>query len=241
MPKKFTGENSKVTAAKERKAAAQAEKESKARAQKEAKESAEWAVGTKRNKREDEEAKKAERAAKKAEAAALLAKEEAAAARKAATSAASSKSLAPRVSGAAKVAARREQAIESASSQLAEPTPEYSASGLDAALELLDFTGIGDASSSASSAKAAKEVDRHPERRAKAAWLAFKERELDAAKKENPGLRLSQLNEILWKRWQKSPENPFNMTTVAYNATADDERQVVEDKRNAALDRMRVQ
>ncbi|KAI9179234.1 hypothetical protein H9P43_005897 [Blastocladiella emersonii ATCC 22665] len=254
MPKKFKGENSKVTAAKEKKASVQAEKDAKVRAQKEAKEAAEWSRGAKKDSREDEERKKAERLAKKAEAAALLAKEEAEAAKNRAAvasnqrkreqvkppSAASAPSPPP-LKGAAKVAARREEAV----AQFAKPeeTPEFSASGLDAALELLDLAIDAPSAAANSQSRAIREsdkIDRHPERRAKAAWLAYKERETEVVKKENPGLRLSQIHDVLWKRWQKSPENPFNQAAIAYNATADDERALVAARKEEALDRMRT-
>lgn len=44
----------------------------------------------------------------------------------------------------------------------------------------------------------------------KAAYLAFEEHRLKTLKEENPGLRLSQLKQIIFKEWQKSPENPLN-------------------------------
>lgn len=48
-------------------------------------------------------------------------------------------------------------------------------------------------------------------------------RELPRFKQENPGLRLSQLKDIMYKAFQKSPENPFNQANIlAYNATQDD-------------------
>lgn len=53
-------------------------------------------------------------------------------------------------------------------------------------------------------------VDKHPEKRMKAAYLAFEERELPRLKAENPNLRLSQLKQMLRKDWMKSPENPMN-------------------------------
>ncbi|KFD47023.1 hypothetical protein M514_12105 [Trichuris suis] len=53
-------------------------------------------------------------------------------------------------------------------------------------------------------------VDRHPERRARTAFAAFQERRLPELKKEHPNLRLSQLNQMLKKEWQKSPDNPLN-------------------------------
>ena len=60
--------------------------------------------------------------------------------------------------------------------------------------------------------------DRHPERRMKAAYTAYEERELPRLKEENPNLRMSQLKQLLRKEWMKSPENPMNQHHAAYNA-----------------------
>lgn len=54
-------------------------------------------------------------------------------------------------------------------------------------------------------------TDRHPEKRMKAAYNAFEERELPKLKTENPNMRLSQIKQLLKKEWMKSPENPMNM------------------------------
>jgi hypothetical protein len=54
------------------------------------------------------------------------------------------------------------------------------------------------------------EVDAHPERRRKAAFKAYEEREIPIIREENKGLKLSQVKEIIFKNWQKSPENPVN-------------------------------
>ena len=51
--------------------------------------------------------------------------------------------------------------------------------------------------------------DRHPERRMKAAFAAFEEREMPRLKAENPTLRMSQLRQLLKKEWMKSPDNPL--------------------------------
>jgi len=53
-------------------------------------------------------------------------------------------------------------------------------------------------------------VDKHPEKRVKAAYTAFEERRMPELKAENPNLRLSQLRQMLKKEWQRSPENPMN-------------------------------
>jgi hypothetical protein len=61
------------------------------------------------------------------------------------------------------------------------------------------------------------EVDRHPEKRLKAAYTAFEALHLDRIKSENPNLRLSQLKQILKKDWMKSPDNPLNQRIANYN------------------------
>lgn len=53
-------------------------------------------------------------------------------------------------------------------------------------------------------------VELHPEKRMKAAYAAFEEKELPRLKAENPNLRLSQLKQLLRKEWQKAPDNPMN-------------------------------
>lgn len=54
------------------------------------------------------------------------------------------------------------------------------------------------------------EEDRHPEKRMKAAFRAYEDAELPIIKAQNPSLKLSQLKQIIFKNWQKSPENPLN-------------------------------
>lgn len=58
-----------------------------------------------------------------------------------------------------------------------------------------------------------KKADIHPEKRLKAAYAVFEERELPRLKSENPNLRLSQLKQLLKKEWMRSPENPMNQLT----------------------------
>ncbi|CEG49138.1 Uncharacterized conserved protein [Plasmopara halstedii] len=78
------------------------------------------------------------------------------------------------------------------------------ARSLDAALELLS---VGD-----------KEIEKHPERRAKAAYKAFEEVMLPQIKEDYPGLKLSQYKHKLSEMWRRSPENPLNQESLAYNA-----------------------
>ena len=54
------------------------------------------------------------------------------------------------------------------------------------------------------------ELDKHPEKRMKAAYTAFEGENLPRLKAENPNLRLSQLKQMLRKEWMKSPSNPMN-------------------------------
>jgi len=53
-------------------------------------------------------------------------------------------------------------------------------------------------------------VDQHPEKRLKAAIKSYEKFRLPILKGEQPGLRLSQYKEIMWKEFQKSPQNPLN-------------------------------
>ncbi|XP_066500152.1 coiled-coil domain-containing protein 124 [Hoplias malabaricus] len=62
-----------------------------------------------------------------------------------------------------------------------------------------------------------EDTDRHPERRMKAAFVAYEEANMPRLKTENPNMRLSQLKQQLKKEWSKSPENPLNQRFVAYN------------------------
>lgn len=77
---------------------------------------------------------------------------------------------------------------------------EAVARGVDSAIALL---GAGEP------------VELHPEKRMKAAYASFEERELPRLKAENTNLRLSQLKQLLRKEWQKSPENPMNQVLGA--------------------------
>lgn len=51
----------------------------------------------------------------------------------------------------------------------------------------------------------------------------FLNRELKNFRAQYPGLRLSQLREIMYKEFQKSPDNPFNQSNVfSYNSTLEE-------------------
>ncbi|KAG0231777.1 hypothetical protein BGX31_005365 [Mortierella sp. GBA43] len=227
-PKK--GENSKVTAAKDRKAAAQGAKDAKKAAEKETADAADWAKGSKGNKKELEEQKRQEQLAKKREAQRALEEEE--------------KTLKSKpskaVTGEEKKAIKKTQKVEAFSEEV-KPVEEFSASNIDDALDLLSLTGSsgGSGSTNVTTGKG-KDIDRHPERRFKAAFAAYLEREMPIYKKENPGLRQNQMQDALYKLFQKSPENPFNQANViAYDATRGEERDHVESRKQGIAERLR--
>ncbi len=126
------------------------------------------------------------------------------------------KSRAPKVTRADIDAAKREREMQSEASAL--PKGVSKATALEENPNLLlrqrQLEGEVDAQTVDEAIAVLSEtppsVDRHPEKRMKAAFLAFEERELPRLKAENPNLRLSQLKQMLRKDWMKSPENPMN-------------------------------
>lgn len=68
-----------------------------------------------------------------------------------------------------------------------------------------------------SSSMGPEDLDRHPERRIKAAFAAYEEANMPRLKQENPNMRLSQLKQQLKKEWTKAPENPLNQRFTTYN------------------------
>lgn len=202
------GENLKKAAGNAKKAEAANKKREAADSAAEAAEAAKWDEGSKKGnkKKEDSQFKKEEAARKKAERDALLAAEE---------SVLPSKPVKDKQRGAAKVAAKRTGKIDDFLDWDSNKG-ELSASGIDDALNALALTGrdggVGN-----------KEIDRHPERRVKAAFAAFEEKRTPELRKEHPGLRLQQIKNLVFKEFQKSPENPMNQdTNVSYNASRDD-------------------
>ncbi|KAJ3551997.1 hypothetical protein NP233_g12974 [Leucocoprinus birnbaumii] len=82
-------------------------------------------------------------------------------------------------------------------------------------------------------------LEKHPERRFKAAFEAYQERELPNIKQDHPGLRLQQYKELLYKQFQKSPENPFNQATVSYDASKEERLDALSRKRAEVEGRLR--
>jgi hypothetical protein len=212
MPKKASwGENSKAVDAKVRKnSARQAEQDKKVKAE----EDAYWAdddkgLAKKQNRKEELEKKKLEKLQKKTESK-QLAEEELNA-----FSVVQSKQAPAKITQ-AQINAEREKREASArkssaaANQGPKPVPivenlnrlekpDEEATTVDEALKMLS---VEDSSTGP--------VDKHPERRMKAAYAAFEESRIPILKAENPSLRLSQLKQMIFAEWQKSPENPRN-------------------------------
>ncbi|KAK6906539.1 hypothetical protein I203_100524 [Kwoniella mangroviensis CBS 8507] len=226
------GGNAKKESGRAKKAENEEKKGKAAAAAKEAKEAEDWKSGAKNNSKADAAANKAAEAArKKAEKDALLAAEEASLPTKAKS--------APKASG-SKVKKNNDVLVKTGSGVAGyglndpmghrraknefgelEEVPELSAQGLEEMLEAMELVNQK-TDKAALGSKAAISIDAHPERRFKAAFEAYYERELPILKEEHKGLRLNQMRDILFKQFQKSPENPFNQAKIAYNATKDE-------------------
>jgi hypothetical protein len=96
--------------------------------------------------------------------------------------------------------------------------PTLNASGIDNALDALSL----DAKSTNT-----ETVERHPERRFKAAYAAYEERRLQEMK-EDKTLRRQQKIDVIRKEFEKSELNPFNQVSARYNATKDEVREIKE-------------
>ena len=100
-------------------------------------------------------------------------------------------------------------------------------SGLDAPsskkdLAALNATGIDNAIDALSlTANSQDKIDRHPERRFKAAYAAYEERRLEEMKDEK-GLRRQQRVDQIRKEFEKHPDNPFNQTSGQYNMSKEE-------------------
>ena len=69
---------------------------------------------------------------------------------------------------------------------------EHGASGIDGALDAMNISVGGQATSS------------------KALFKAYEERMMSQMKEDFPGLKLSQYKDKIFQKWKKSPENPAN-------------------------------
>lgn len=221
--------NEKAVEGRARKAAAAEAKEMKKMAEKEAKINEEWKVGSKdEGKKLEEEAKRLDKIAKKKERERLEAEELAKIPVKVkppkleltpASPCPTNRSTSSSYKLPLEPLNRPNSVVSLSDNDFNAKTAlsEYSASNLDDAISLLEAaTGSSENVS----------LERHPERRVKAAYAAYEEKELPILKLENPSLRLSQLREILKKKWRKAPENPFNQSNISYCTGKNEEKEI---------------
>ena len=241
MGKKF-GVNTKAEEGRARKAAVAEEKKRAAANKKEAEEAKSWEEGAYKNKRkEEEEAKRLERLAKKKEREDLERRERAQLvdaktkntpdSRPAPAAVGKERSIAVDVLRSVSSADSKKSISPSSSFCGDEPLATFSASNLDDALSLMETLTVDPSKDT---------IDRHPERRMKAAYAAFEAKEMPRLKSEHPGLRHSQLKEKLFRAWQKSPENPFNQAHISHTATREEERAAIRDLAEQDLERFRT-
>ncbi|KAH7928140.1 DUF1014-domain-containing protein [Leucogyrophana mollusca] len=239
------GGNAKKESGRAKKAENETKKQDAAAAEKERKEAEKWQDGGKSSKssKEDKEEKRKAELARKAENARLLAEEEASAPAKpkAAPKAVKKNTKDAKPAGPGAIAAGGGLDKGEDGSKKDEEAPKeiesYAATGIDNAIDLLEV--VTAKMDKASVGQQAAGIERHPERRFKGAFEAYKERELPNLKVEHPGLRLQQYQDLLFKQFQKSPENPFNQVTISYDATKDEKVQALKEKQDAVAKRMR--
>jgi len=242
MPPK--GGNAKKESGRAKKAENEAKKQEAAAADKERKDTEKWGEGAKAKKaKEEREAKRLEDLSRKAENARLLAEEEAASPPKVknapkAGAKKGAKAATPAGPGAIAAGGVVGNEPEKSKDASQEKVESYAATGIDNALDLLEV--VTAKTDKASVGQQAAGIERHPERRFKAAFEAYKEEQLPNLKVEHPGLRLQQYLDILYKQFQKSPDNPFNQATVAYDASKEERTQVLKEKQDAVQTRMRI-
>lgn len=108
------------------------------------------------------------------------------------------------------------------------------ASGIDNALDALSLT----TTTATNNNNSGQQIDRHPERRYKAAYAAYEARRLPELEEEFKGLRRAQRIELVKKEFEKAPENPFNMVSVRFDASREEVREVRERERRAVEERL---
>ncbi|KAG9080843.1 hypothetical protein FRC06_006081 [Ceratobasidium sp. 370] len=239
------GVNAKKESGRAKKAENKQKKKEAAALAKEKKEADEWAVGAKSNKAAEEKAaKKAAEVARKAENARLLAEEEAATPSKPKQPPKAGKGKAkpppPKPAGSdATAAGRGFGSIEMPEPQRPEEelVESFVATGIDDALDFLEV--VNAKTDKASIGQRAAGIERHPERRFSAAREAYLERELPRIRNEHPGLRFNQYKVLLFNEFKKSPDNPYNQTVVAYNATKEERAEALSKRSKELEDRLR--
>jgi hypothetical protein len=104
------------------------------------------------------------------------------------------------------------------------------ATGIDNALDALSLTTDKDAS----------KIDKHPERRFKAAFAAFEERRLKEMDEDGSGqgLRQNQKRERIRKEFEKHEDNPFNQVNAKYDSTKDEIKDIREQEKSKIENRL---
>lgn len=103
---------------------------------------------------------------------------------------------------------------------------DLNAHGIDNALDALSLTS-----------NKQEQIDRHPERRFKAAYAAFEERRLEEMK-DDKGLRRQQKIEQIRKEFEKHPDNPFNQVSAKFDSTKEEMAQLRENERQKVETRL---
>ncbi|MCJ1477485.1 hypothetical protein MMC13_006157 [Lambiella insularis] len=223
MPKREAGENSKKAAGNAKKAEAAAQKSAAESAKKSAVEDAEWSKGAKSTaKKEQDAAKREEAARKKAEKDALLAEEEKSA--RTTPKGANAKTAVKKTTRGLDLAQ-----LDDAPTAASKTAPALNASNIDDALDALSIS---------TSNPNAQQIDRHPERRYKAAYAAYEARRLPEVEEEMKGLRRQQRIDLIRKEFEKSPDNPFNQISARFDSTRDEVKQIRQGAKDAVEGRL---
>lgn len=226
MAKKKISENPKAVESRERKANSKKESQvhEKAKAEDDFWQDAGEGAKSKASKKKDEQAKQREdAAAKKAEAKQLAAEEDAAMAKLA-------KKAPKKANSETKVTSHQLQLQQEADKKAQEANAAESAKAknrvvtADSYSQLVDSQNVNRDADDAGARSVTEALsvlgvqeseDKHPERRMKAAFAAYKDRQLPIVKEEKPGLKQSQYQDMIFKSWQKSPENPLIRAQLA--------------------------
>ncbi|CAG5864104.1 coiled-coil domain-containing protein 124 [Menidia menidia] len=218
MPKKFQGENSKSATAKARKAEAKAVADAR---KKQEEEDALWQetdkhVLKKEQRKDDKEKRRLELLERKKENQRLLDEENARIRGKMLREAAAAgKVTRAQIEETLKNDQLQEEDIKPKEKSHLETPLEENINRVIAEEGAVEARTIEDAIAVLSTGP--EDLDRHPERRMKAAFSVYEEVNMPRLKKENPNMRLSQLKQQLKKEWAKSPENPLNQRFATYN------------------------
>lgn len=110
------------------------------------------------------------------------------------------------------------------------PSAALNATGIDNALDALSLTNDS----------AASKIDKHPERRFKAAFAAYEARRLDEMDSDGSGqgLRQNQKRDKIRKEFEKSEDNPFNQVRAAYDASKEEIREIREAEKSKIEQRL---